>query len=294
MEAPRGLPLAGDVPWEQVAAAIGRGGADDVEPCTSRSIRRWSRRRRSSERTPRHRSRRPADRGGGDRPLAPHPPRVRVRARRDEGRHALAEVLAHRKGVCQDFAHVASRACVRSGSPLGTSPGTSRPIRRGDAEAGRERCLARVVSPRSSRVRAGWTSTPRTTRCLVSGTSSPAFGRDYSDVAPVSGVIYTHGRTTSLDVTVDVIAETPNVRATCVPSAAATATSSCSSRTAVPELRERAGLPAVDAAARASGGAPGRAAVRERVGGALQLARRGARRGAVRLVPHHDGAARRR
>jgi transglutaminase-like putative cysteine protease len=33
-----------------------------------------------------------------------------------------------------------------------------------------------------------------------------AFGRDYSDVSPFSGVIYTLGRTSSLEVVVDVVA----------------------------------------------------------------------------------------
>jgi len=33
-----------------------------------------------------------------------------------------------------------------------------------------------------------------------------AYGRDYGDVAPLSGVIYTEGRTESLQVRVDVVA----------------------------------------------------------------------------------------
>ncbi|MBJ7472174.1 MAG: transglutaminase family protein, partial [Solirubrobacteraceae bacterium] len=37
-----------------------------------------------------------------------------------------------------------------------------------------------------------------------------AYGRDYSDVAPVSGVIYTRGRTTSLEVIVDVVGVDPS------------------------------------------------------------------------------------
>ncbi|MEH3055332.1 MAG: hypothetical protein PGN13_15240 [Patulibacter minatonensis] len=59
-------------------------------------------------------------------------------------------------------------------------------------------------SPRSCPAPAGSTSTRRTTRCRGERYVVTAYGRDYGDVAPVTGVIYTRGRTTSLRVTVDV------------------------------------------------------------------------------------------
>ena len=84
----------------------------------------------------------------------------------------LAEVLDHRRGVCQDFAHLAI-GCLRSvGLPARYVSGyieteaAARP-----AQAGRRRRLARLVSRRTCRAGAGSTSTRPTTRSPRPATS---------------------------------------------------------------------------------------------------------------------------
>ncbi|MEA2166873.1 MAG: hypothetical protein QOF76_173 [Solirubrobacteraceae bacterium] len=114
-------------------------------------------------------------------------------------------VLRKRLGVCQDFAHVGI-ACMRSlGLParyvsgyLETDPPPGRPRLVG-ADASHAWFSALVPG-------AGWLDVDPTNdqvvneRYVVVG-----YGRDYRDVAPVSGVIFTRGRTKSLTVTVDVV-----------------------------------------------------------------------------------------
>jgi transglutaminase-like putative cysteine protease len=118
----------------------------------------------------------------------------------------LAEVFAQRKGVCQDFAHV-GLACLRSiGLParyvsgyLETYPPPGRPKLKG---ADGSHAWMSVLVPE-----AGWVDfdptndQPANNRYVVT-----AYGRDYSDVPPLSGVIYTKGKTDSLRVMVDVVA----------------------------------------------------------------------------------------
>jgi transglutaminase-like putative cysteine protease len=118
----------------------------------------------------------------------------------------LAEVFAKRKGVCQDFAHVGI-ACLRSiGLParyvsgyLETYPPPGRPKLKG---ADGSHAWMSVLVPQ-----AGWLEVDPTNdqfannRYIVT-----AYGRDYADVPPLSGVIYTEGRTESLRVSVDVVA----------------------------------------------------------------------------------------
>jgi transglutaminase-like putative cysteine protease len=207
VQAPLGLPLAGDVPWEQVAAAIGGGGADDVDavhfsldsPVVAAS---------------------PEFRAYASPSFAPGRPIVEAVLDLSQRIHRefefvpgetkvdtpLAEVLAHRKGVCQDFAHVGI-ACLRS---LGLPARYVSGYLETDPPPGMAKLVGSDVSHAwfSALVPgAGWVDVDPTNdqvpgeRYIVT-----AFGRDYGDVAPVSGVIYTHGRTTSLDVKVDVVA----------------------------------------------------------------------------------------
>lgn len=118
----------------------------------------------------------------------------------------LAEVFEQRRGVCQDFAHLAI-ACLRS---LGLS---ARYVS-GYLETNPPPGAAKLTGVDGSHAwlsvlvpDAGWIDIDPTNdqfpnnRYIVT-----AFGRDYSDVPPVNGVIYTEGRTTSLTVAVDVVA----------------------------------------------------------------------------------------
>jgi len=116
------------------------------------------------------------------------------------------EVLRTREGVCQDFAHLAI-ACVRSiGLParyvsgyLETDPPAGRTKLRG---ADASHAWLAVLVPE-----VGWVEVDPTNDQLVSSRYVvAAVGRDYSDVPPVSGVIYTEGATKRLEVVVDVTA----------------------------------------------------------------------------------------
>jgi transglutaminase-like putative cysteine protease len=118
----------------------------------------------------------------------------------------LADVFVRRRGVCQDFAHLGI-ACLRSlGLParyvsgyLETDPPPGATKLTG--VDGSHAWLSVLVPD------AGWIDIDPTndqfpnSRYIVT-----AFGRDYSDVPPLNGVIYTEGATTSLKVAVDVVA----------------------------------------------------------------------------------------
>lgn len=118
----------------------------------------------------------------------------------------LAEVLAAREGVCQDFAHVAI-ACLRSiGLParyvsgyLETDPPPGRPKLTG---ADVSHAWLSVMVPG-----AGWLDVDPTNDQLVNHRYVvTAHGRDYGDVPPLNGVIFSEGRTESMKVVVDVVA----------------------------------------------------------------------------------------
>jgi transglutaminase-like putative cysteine protease len=121
----------------------------------------------------------------------------------------LAEVFDQREGVCQDFAHVGI-ACLRSvGLParyvsgyLETNPPPGRAKLTG--VDGSHAWLSVFVPD------AGWLDIDPTNDQLVSSRYVvTAHGRDYGDVPPLNGVIYTRGKTESLRVLVDVVALVP-------------------------------------------------------------------------------------
>jgi transglutaminase-like putative cysteine protease len=116
----------------------------------------------------------------------------------------LAEVLEGRKGVCQDFAHVGI-GCLRS---LGLPARYVSGYLETDPPPGRPKLVGADVSHAWFSVlvpEAGWLDLDPTNDQLVNHRYVvTAFGRDYRDVPPVSGVIYTEGGTTSLRVQVDV------------------------------------------------------------------------------------------
>jgi transglutaminase-like putative cysteine protease len=118
----------------------------------------------------------------------------------------LEEVLDQREGVCQDFAHLAI-ACVRSvglaaryvSGYLETDPPPGRPKLQG---ADVSHAWMSVFLPD-----AGWIDVDPTNDQLVSDRYvTTAWGRDYGDVPPLKGVIYTEGTANDLSVQVDVVA----------------------------------------------------------------------------------------
>jgi transglutaminase-like putative cysteine protease len=118
----------------------------------------------------------------------------------------LAQAFTQRRGVCQDLAHLAI-ACLRSiGLParyvsgyLETDPPPGAPKLQG--VDGSHAWLS-VLAPGS-----GWLDVDPTNDQLASDRYIvTAYGRDYGDVPPMNGVIYTESATEALTVSVDVVA----------------------------------------------------------------------------------------
>lgn len=120
-------------------------------------------------------------------------------------RTTLPELLAQRQGVCQDFAHLMI-GCMRSmglaaryvSGYIETNPPPGRPKLRGvDAS----HAWASVWVPGG-----GWLHVDPTNdqfidnRYVVLG-----WGRDYRDVSPLRGIVFTEGRGSSLSVGVDLM-----------------------------------------------------------------------------------------
>ncbi len=117
----------------------------------------------------------------------------------------VEQVLADRAGVCQDFAHLAI-ACLRSlGLParyvsgyLETDPPPGQPKLQG-ADASHAWLSLGVPG-------IGWIDAdPTNDQFLSDRHITVAWGRDYTDVTPLKGVIYTEGGTEELVVEVDVL-----------------------------------------------------------------------------------------
>jgi transglutaminase-like putative cysteine protease len=119
-------------------------------------------------------------------------------------RTTLTELLERRTGVCQDFAHLAV-GCLRSlglagryvSGYLDTAP-----------PAGQDRVVGADVShawPSVFVPDAGWVDfDPTNDRFVSDRYVTNAFGRDYGDVSPLKGVIYTESKKSELHVSVDV------------------------------------------------------------------------------------------
>jgi transglutaminase-like putative cysteine protease len=117
----------------------------------------------------------------------------------------LSDVFRARRGVCQDFAHLGI-ACLRSvGLParyvsgyLETEAAPGRPKLTG--VDGSHAWLSALVPG------AGWLDVdPTNDRFAGDRHIVTAYGRDYGDVPPLGGVIYTEGATEALAVAVDVV-----------------------------------------------------------------------------------------
>lgn len=119
----------------------------------------------------------------------------------------LAEVLAQRRGVCQDFAHLAIAALRGLGLAaryvsgyLETLPPPGQPKLRG---ADASHAWLALYCP-EARATGGWVDLDPTNDCPISDQYiTTAIGRDYQDVTPVRGVFYGGGEH-SLAVSVDV------------------------------------------------------------------------------------------
>ncbi len=116
----------------------------------------------------------------------------------------LDEVLRHRKGVCQDFAHLAI-ACLRmQGLAARYVSGYLETI----PPEGKERLVGADASHAWFSVyvpQQGWIDfDPTNARIPAEQHITAAWGRDYADVAPLKGVIFGGGKKHQLDVAVDV------------------------------------------------------------------------------------------
>ncbi len=116
----------------------------------------------------------------------------------------LADVLEHKKGVCQDFAHL-QIACLRTmGIPAKYVSGYIETLPKPGEEkligADATHAWIAYFSPRE-----GWVEFDPTNNSLANSQHIvTAFGRDYFDVTPVKGVIFGGGKSPILHVSVDV------------------------------------------------------------------------------------------
>ncbi|MDT7609355.1 MAG: hypothetical protein QOD82_4363 [Pseudonocardiales bacterium] len=122
-----------------------------------------------------------------------------------EVKTTIDEVFARRAGVCQDFAHVAI-GCLRS---LGLAARYVSGYLETRPPPGKARIAGADVSHAwvSAFVPgAGWVDVDPTNDQLVNDRYvTTAWGRDYTDVPPLKGVIFTQGDVQDLRVSVDVI-----------------------------------------------------------------------------------------
>ncbi len=117
----------------------------------------------------------------------------------------VGEVLAHRAGVCQDFAHLGV-GCLRSmGIPARYVSGYLET----DPPTGGERLLGADASHAWVSVfvpGSGWLDLDPTNDQVPDGRYVvTAWGRDYGDVTPIKGVVFSRGGRHDLTVAVDVV-----------------------------------------------------------------------------------------
>lgn len=116
----------------------------------------------------------------------------------------IADVLEARAGVCQDFAHLAVAALRTHGLPARYVSGYLAT----DPPPGRERMIGVDASHAWVAVRlpaGGWVGFDPTNDQLADERYTVlAWGRDYEDVAPLRGIIYTDAESSEMKVSVDV------------------------------------------------------------------------------------------
>jgi transglutaminase-like putative cysteine protease len=116
----------------------------------------------------------------------------------------LEDVLQYRRGVCQDFAHLAI-GCLRS---MGLAARYVSGYLETTAPPGEERLVGADASHAWPAVFVpgwGWLDVDPTNDKFVGSTYvTTAWGRDYSDVTPLKGIVFGGGSSHDLDVSVDV------------------------------------------------------------------------------------------
>jgi transglutaminase-like putative cysteine protease len=116
----------------------------------------------------------------------------------------LDDVLGSRRGICQDFAHLAVAACRRRGLPARYISGYIET----DPPAGEARTIGADASHAWASVWVpdlGWVDfDPTNDQLPPTRHVTVAWGRDYGDVAPVRGVVIGTSATQSMTVSVDV------------------------------------------------------------------------------------------
>jgi transglutaminase-like putative cysteine protease len=117
----------------------------------------------------------------------------------------IEEVLERKAGVCQDFAHLAI-GCLRS---LGLAARYVSGYLETEPPPGMQRLAGADASHAWVSLfvpGTGWVDIDPTNDQLVNDRYiTTAWGRDYADVSPLKGVIFTQGSKHNLKVTVDVI-----------------------------------------------------------------------------------------
>ena len=115
----------------------------------------------------------------------------------------LADIVAERKGVCQDFAHLAIAVCRRQGIPARYVSGYLETL----PPPGEEKLQGADASHAWFSVccaQTGWWDfDPTNNKRPDAQYITTAWGRDYDDVVPIKGVVYGGGSHT-LTVEVDV------------------------------------------------------------------------------------------
>lgn len=116
----------------------------------------------------------------------------------------LEDVLEHRKGVCQDFAHLAIAGLRMRGLAARYVSGYLETI----PPEGQERLVGADASHAWFSVFVpgqGWVDfDPTNAQLPAEQHITAAWGRDYADVAPLKGVLFGGGKKHQLDVSVDV------------------------------------------------------------------------------------------
>ena len=123
----------------------------------------------------------------------------------------IADVLDTRAGVCQDFAHLAVAAMRAHGVPCRYVSGYLAT----DPPPGRERMVGADASHAWAAVRLPddtWVGFDPTNDQLADERYTVlAWGRDYDDVAPLRGIIFTDAETSEMTVSVDVAPIDPDL-----------------------------------------------------------------------------------
>ena len=144
---------------------------------------------------------RPADRRGGRRPDAPGVRRLHLQVRLDHGQHQGRRPAAEpHRGLPGLLPLHGLRAARRSGWPAATSAATWPPARR-PASRGWSAPTPATPGWAAGCPGAGWLYLdPTNNRLIDESHATVAWGRDYGDVPPVKGVIFTEAKKSKMKV----------------------------------------------------------------------------------------------